>query len=135
VPISRWSCPELAREAVDRRIAPALSASTVRHWLAEDAIKPWQHRSWIFITDPHFRTRAAQVLDLYARTWQGAPLGPNEYVISTDEKTSIQARCRCHPTLAPGQARAPTTSTAPTSSAAANHAPASTRSWPWSPRS
>ncbi|MDW4911555.1 transposase, partial [Streptomyces sp. ADMS] len=23
-----------------------------------------------------------------------------------DEKTSIQARCRCHPTLAPGQARA-----------------------------
>jgi len=27
-------------------------------------------------------------------------------VISADEKTSIQARCRCHPTLAPGQARA-----------------------------
>jgi len=25
---------------------------------------------------------------------------------SSDEKTSIQARCRCHPTLAPGQARA-----------------------------
>ncbi|MFC5670761.1 helix-turn-helix domain-containing protein [Streptomyces incanus] len=29
-PLSRWSCPELAREAVARRIAPALSASTVR---------------------------------------------------------------------------------------------------------
>ncbi|WP_330358833.1 hypothetical protein [Streptomyces chartreusis] len=29
----------------------------------------------------------------------------DEYVISADEKTSIQARCRCHPTLAPGQAR------------------------------
>ncbi|MFE2490124.1 transposase [Streptomyces mirabilis] len=27
-------------------------------------------------------------------------------MISADEKTSIQARCRCHPTLAPGQARA-----------------------------
>ncbi|MFD7321659.1 transposase [Streptomyces sp. NPDC059875] len=27
-------------------------------------------------------------------------------MISSDEKTSIQARCRCHPTLAPGQARA-----------------------------
>ncbi|MEV0703254.1 hypothetical protein AB0I53_35780 [Saccharopolyspora sp. NPDC050389] len=26
--------------------------------------------------------------------------------ISADEKTSIQARCRCHPTLAPGKARA-----------------------------
>ncbi|WP_433859781.1 transposase [Streptomyces kronopolitis] len=32
------------------------------------------------------------------------PLGPDECVISADEKTSIQARC--HPTLAPGQARA-----------------------------
>ena len=27
-------------------------------------------------------------------------------MISSDEKTSIQARCRCHPTLAPGRARA-----------------------------
>ena len=33
------------------------------------------------------------------------PLGDDEYVISSDEKTSIQARCRCHPTLAPGAAR------------------------------
>ncbi|TLQ43107.1 hypothetical protein [Streptomyces marianii] len=46
------------------------------------------------------------MLDLYARTWDGVPLGEDEYVISADEKTSIQARCRCHPTLAPGQARA-----------------------------
>lgn len=46
------------------------------------------------------------MLDLYALTWQGEGLGPDEYVISADEKTSIQARGRCHPTLAPGQARA-----------------------------
>ncbi|MGW1783255.1 hypothetical protein ACWCQQ_29580 [Streptomyces sp. NPDC002143] len=46
------------------------------------------------------------MLDLYARTWQGEQLGDDEYVISADEKTSIQARCRCHPTLAPGKARA-----------------------------
>jgi hypothetical protein len=26
-------------------------------------------------------------------------------VISSDEKTSIQARCRCHPSLPPGKAR------------------------------
>ncbi|MFI8327007.1 transposase [Streptomyces sp. NPDC085529] len=55
---------------------------------------------------PDFRAKAARVLDLYARTWQGKPLDQDEYVISADEKTSIQARCRCHPTLAPGQARA-----------------------------
>ncbi|WP_405848862.1 IS630 family transposase [Streptomyces sp. NBC_01518] len=105
-PLSRWSCPELAREAVERGIAPFLAASTVRHWLDQDAIKPWQHRSWIFITDPDFLPKAARVLDLYARTLDGEPLGADEYVISADEKTSIQARCRCHPSLAPGQARA-----------------------------
>jgi hypothetical protein len=37
------------------------------------------------------------VLDLYARIFDGLPLGKDEYVISSDEKTSIQARCRCHP--------------------------------------
>lgn len=106
VPLSRWSCPELAWEATRRGIAAFVSASTVRRWLADDALKPWQHRSWIFITDPDFRAKAQRVLDLYARTWQGTPLDADEYVISADEKTSIQARCRCHPTLAPGQARA-----------------------------
>jgi transposase len=105
-PLSRWSAPELAREVVARAIADTISASTVRRWLKQDAIKPWQHQSWIFITDPAFRPGAERVLDLYARTWQGVPLGADEYVISADEKTSIQARCRCHPTLAPGQARA-----------------------------
>jgi transposase len=58
VPLSRWSCPELAREAITPGITTAISASTVARWLAEDAIKPWQHRSWIFIRDPDFRTKA-----------------------------------------------------------------------------
>ena len=105
VPLSRWSCPELAREAIIRGIAQAVSASTVGRWLAEDAIKPWQHRSWIFIRDPDFRVKASRVLDLYARSWDGRPLGPDEYVLCADEKTSIQARCRCHPTLPAGKAR------------------------------
>ncbi|MFE6955632.1 IS630 family transposase [Streptomyces sp. NPDC057696] len=105
-PLSCWSCPELAREAMARGIAPSVSASTVRRWLGQDALKPWQHRSWIFVTDPDFRPKAQQVLDLYAHTWDDVPLGEDEYVISADEKTSIQARCRCLPTLAPGKARA-----------------------------
>ncbi|MFG2489111.1 hypothetical protein ACGFSI_41030 [Streptomyces virginiae] len=106
VPLSRWSCPELAVELEGRGITGPISPSTVRRWLREEAIKPWQHRSWIFITDPAFRPKAERVLDLYARAFNGEPLGADEYVISADEKTSIQARCRCHPTLAPGQARA-----------------------------
>ncbi|MFE1408734.1 IS630 family transposase [Streptomyces sp. NPDC058770] len=106
IPLSRWSCPELAAELTARGITDAVSPSTVRRWLREDAIKPWQYRSWIFIRDPEFRANAQRVLDLYARTWQGVTLDADEYVLSSDEKTSIQARCRCHPTLAPGQARA-----------------------------
>jgi transposase len=105
VPLSRWSGPDLARELAARRGITA-SASTVRRWLAGDALKPWQHRSWISVRDPDFAAKAAQVLDLYARIWDGRPLGPGDYVICADEKTSIQARCRCHPTLSPGKARA-----------------------------
>jgi transposase len=105
VPLSRWSCPELAAELITRQMLPAISASTVRRILAEDPIKPWQHQSWISIRDPGFTAKASRVLELYQRRWDGEPLGEDEYVISSDAKPSIQARCRCHPTLAPGVAR------------------------------
>jgi transposase len=67
-PLSRWSCPELARELA-ARCQIAASASTIRRWLAGDALKPWQHRSWISVRDPGFAAKAARVLDLYAGTW------------------------------------------------------------------
>ena len=105
VPLARWSAPELARHAVIEGICTSISSATVRRLLAEDALKPWQYQSWIFLRDPDFATKAETVLDLYARTWQGQPLGEDEFVISADEKPSIQARCRCHPTLAPGRSR------------------------------
>jgi transposase len=104
-PLSRWSAPELARETVQRGIIDQVSPSTIRRWLAEDVLKPWQHRSWIFPRDPDFAVKAARVLDLYAGLWEGQPLSDNDFVVCADEKTSIQARCRCHPTLPPGQAR------------------------------
>jgi transposase len=105
VPLSRWSSPELARELA-ARCQIAASASTIGRWLAADALKPWQHRSWISVRDPEFAAKAARVLDLYAGIWDGEPLSAGDYVICADEKTSIQARCRCHPTLPPGKARA-----------------------------
>jgi transposase len=105
-PLARWSCPELAREAAARGITPAISASTIRRWLAEDALKPWQHRSWIFPRDPYFAVKAARVLDLYQRTWDGQPLADDEYVISADEKPGVQARQRIHPALSPAPGRA-----------------------------
>ena len=71
----------------------------------EDAIKPWRHRSWIFPRDPQFAVKAARVLDLYERIWDGVALGDDEYVISADEKSQLQALSRCHPELAAGPGR------------------------------
>lgn len=103
VPLSRWSSNELAREAVARGICEQISGVTVWRWLSEDAIKPWQHRSWIFPRDPRFAEKAAPILDLYAGTWQGERLHPGDYVICADEKPSIQARARAaHRPAAPG---------------------------------
>ncbi|WP_163567046.1 helix-turn-helix domain-containing protein [Fodinicola feengrottensis] len=89
VPLSRWSCPEIARELAARCQA-LVGASTVRRWLAADLLKPWPHRSWIAIRDPDFAAKAGRVLDLYAGIWDGQPLGPNDFVVCADEKTSIQ---------------------------------------------
>ena len=85
---------------VERGVCAA-SASTIARWLADDALKPWQHRSWIFPTDPAFLEKAGPVLDLYQGRWQGKLLHPGEFVICADEKPSIQARARIHPPLPP----------------------------------
>jgi transposase len=105
-PLARWTCPELARHAVASGVVAAVSASTVRRWLADDALKPWQHRSWIFPRDPHFALKAGRVLDLYQRAWEGERLGDEEYVLSADEKPGVQARMRIHLALPPGPGRA-----------------------------
>jgi transposase len=105
VPLSRWSSAELADQAVAEGLVSAISSSTVRRWLHADAIKPWRYRSWIFPRDPAFAAKAARVLDLYARVWDGVALGPDDYVISADEKSQLQALRRRHPTrpAGPGQ--------------------------------
>ena len=105
VPLSRWSSKELATEARARGLVEAISPCTVRRWLAADAIKPWQHRSWIFPRDPHFGVKTARVLDLYARRWQGVELGEDEFVISADEKSQLQALRRRHRDRPPGPGR------------------------------
>jgi len=105
VPLSRWSSSELAAEATARGTVEAISPATIRRWLAADAIKPWQHRSWIFPRDPHFQVKAARVLDLYQRRWHGMELGEDEYVISADEKSQLQALRRRHRGHPPGPGR------------------------------
>jgi transposase len=105
VPLGRWSLAELRTEVLATDLVDDVSTTTLWRWLDEDPIKPWQHRSWIFPRDPDFATKAGVVLDLYQRRFAGQTLNDDEYVVSADEKTSIQARCRCHPTLPPAAAR------------------------------
>jgi len=100
LPFSRLHVPDIQAEAISRGLVASISDMTIWRWLNEDAIKPWTHRSWIFPRDPDFEPKAGRVLDLYARRFQGRKLKSDEFVISADEKTSIQARIRCSPTVA-----------------------------------
>jgi len=105
LPFSRLHVPDIRAEVIRRGLVASISDTTIWRWLDEDAIKPWTHRSWIFPRDPDFGPKAARILDLYAGEWDGHPLKRDEFVISADEKTSIQARIRCHPTLPPAAGR------------------------------
>ena len=100
IPLSRWSSAELAREAIKRGIVATISAITIWRWLAEDAIRPWNYRSWIFPRDPNFAVNAGRILDLYAGRWEGQLLEPGDFVVCADQKPSIQARARIHPSEA-----------------------------------
>src|SRR5215468_650446 len=104
-PLSRQSLADVTAR-VRTVLGTPISRSTVWRILETDAIKPWRYKYWIFPRDPHFAEKAGPILDLYMGLWQGQPLGPKDHVLSADEKTSIQARIRCHPSLplAPGRA-------------------------------
>jgi hypothetical protein len=103
-PLSRRSAADIHRLVVERGISDA-SSSTILRWLGEDAIKPWRYRSWIFPTDPNFLAKASVVLDLYQGRFEGRLLHPGEFVICADEKPSIQARSRIHPSVPPAPGR------------------------------
>jgi hypothetical protein len=106
IPVSRLSTAEIRRAAVEQGIVASIGGTTVWRWLSEDAIRPWCHRSWVFPRDPRFAHKAGLVLDLYAGSWRGKPLRDGDYVISADEKTSIQTRRRRHKSLPPRSGRA-----------------------------
>jgi len=105
LPLGRFSRTELHRLVVERGLSEA-SASTIWRWLHDDALKPWQQRSWIFVRDPQFREKAGRMIDLYQRRFEGRRLRPDEYVICADEKSQLQALGRRHATLPPGPGRA-----------------------------
>jgi hypothetical protein len=103
-PLSRQSLEDLTSRA-RKALGKPISRSTVWRILDEDAIKPWQYEYWIFPRDPQFLEKAGPILDLYAGHWEGKPLENKDYIVSADEKTSIQARTRIHLSLEAGPGR------------------------------
>jgi transposase len=105
VPLSRFSLADIKDAIYQQNALLNISKSTIWRWLTEHVIHPWQYRSWIFPRDPEFLEKATRVLDLYEGFWEGKPLGPDDYIISADEKTSIQAREGIHGIVPPGPGR------------------------------
>ena len=99
IPLSRFSIAEIKREVLHRGLVASIAETTIWRWLSEDAIRPWRFRSWMFPRDPDFSEKAERILDLYEGVWDGKPLATQDCILSADEKTSIQARRRLHPTL------------------------------------
>jgi hypothetical protein len=57
LPLGRFTRTELHRLVIERGVTEA-SASTIWRWLHDDAIRPWQQRSWLFMRDPEFAAKA-----------------------------------------------------------------------------
>lgn len=89
-----------------KHIVKSIGATTIWEWLHRDGIRPWTHRSWIFPRDPQFERKASRVVELYGRVWEGKKLTGRDFVISADEKTSIQARRRIHERTPPAPRQA-----------------------------
>lgn len=100
-PLSRFSTMDIVRVIeADQRLVH-MSRSSVWRILDRDAIRPWRFRCWLFPRDPDFVEKAGIIVDLYQRIWQGQRLTNYDFVISADEKTSIQARARKQPATPP----------------------------------
>jgi len=80
LPLSRLSTADIVREAQRCGIVATIREKTVWRWLHEDAIRPWQHRTWICPRDPEFAVKAGRILDLYARRYEGCALDPHDFV-------------------------------------------------------
>ena len=100
-PLSRYSLGDIVRVMEREEIVSSISRSTLCRWYKQDALKPWRYRHWLFPRDPCFLAKATVVLNLYHRLWQAEPLGPDDYVLSADEKCGLQILARCQPTRPP----------------------------------
>ena len=96
VPTSHWSLDDLAYQILREAHYKDMSRSTLQRILAEADLKPHKSRYWLHSDDPDFEAKALDICRLYLdapRLYQ-----KGELVVCVDEKTSIQALERLHPT-------------------------------------
>jgi len=105
-PISHWTTRELADEAHKRAVVRSISPRQVGRILDEADLKPHQSRYWLNSSpdDPEtFARESKTVCDVYHQAPQLHQEGVS--IVSTDEKTGIQALEHKHPTkpMIPGK--------------------------------
>ena len=99
-PISHWTPPELASEAIKRGIVESISPRQVDRFLGEADVRPHKSEYWLTSKDkleaPEIYDAAVQAL---CETYLSAPAleAQGTHVVSTDEKTGMQALERIHP--------------------------------------
>ncbi len=97
ISLARWDSIEIARRLISSGVVESISPDTVRRILDHNKLKPWRYHLWLSPKAPRdaaFRACILEICDLYTR-----PLAPDEVVLCTDEKTSLQPRTRVAPTL------------------------------------
>ena len=106
-PVTNWTGRELADEVVERGIVESISARQVSRYLEESDLKPHRSRYWLNNerdkNPEQFDAGVKKVCDLYEKAPELHKQGV--HVVSTDEKTGIQALERLTETkpMKPGQ--------------------------------
>lgn len=98
-PISHWTARELWLEVHKQEISKTISQRQVKRFLDEADLKPHKIEYWLnpkIDDEEKFREKVKEICDLYFSTSTLEKDGV--HVISTDEKTSIQALERIAPT-------------------------------------
>ena len=67
-----------------------LAHEDIRVGIVASISEPWLYRSWVFPYDLDFSLKTARVLNLYQVVLKLKRPRPNDYMVSADEKTSIQ---------------------------------------------
>ena len=98
LPLSGWSTRDLVQEVQQSGLVASVSGSTLWRWLQEDAIRPWDPPQLDIPARPGLRRQGRARTGSLCPTVGRQAVKDDEFVISADEKTSIQARRRKHAT-------------------------------------